>query len=100
MMISYKAMTIFDQLGGTYRLSAMIKARDFVGGPDSAQFSFSGCRKFDKCRIVLDGDDTYTLQLCRYTRLLAKSIEYEVRGLHFNQLIIEFERATGLYLTL
>ncbi len=88
------------QMGGRYRLRSMIGAHSFVAGKHLLQFGFKGCRKFNKCRIALNGDDTYTLGLHRLNRVTLKSIDYEVRGLHFNQLKREFERATGLYLTI
>ena len=100
MATNFVPATILMQMGGIPVLRTMIGAHSYVGGADFVQFAFKGCKKFNKCRVVLNSDDTYTLGFYRYKKLLAKSIEYEVRGLHFNQLIIEFKRATGLYLTI
>jgi hypothetical protein len=98
--IARVADTILLQMGGPGPLSAMIGARQFVGDVDFLQFSFRGCKTFNKCRVILTGDDLYTLQLYRHNQLSMKSIEFEIRGLYFDQLKVEFEKSTGLYLTL
>ena len=99
-MTNQVADTILLQMGGAGRLGAMIGARGFVSGPDSLQFMFSGYRKFNRCKVALSGDNTYTLGFYRYNAWLSKPLEYEVKGLHFDQLKTEFEEATGLYLTI
>ena len=99
-MTNKVAEIILMQMGGQWRLRIMIGAHHFVAGKNLLQFGFKGCRKFNKCRVVLNGDDTYTLGLHRLNRLTLKSVDYEVSGLYFDQLKHEFERATGLYLTI
>lgn len=95
------AETIIKQMGGTRILSAMIGARNFAGDETSIQFSFKGSRKVNKCRIILDASDTYTLELWKINkRTFEMTKVYELDGLYHDMLTPVFEQETGLYLSL
>ena len=97
------AETIINQLGGSRKLAAMIGARDFVGSSDSVQFKFKGSRKANTARIVLDPNDTYTLELWKINtnpRNFRSDQVFSSSGLYADALRPTFERETGLYLSL
>ena len=88
---------ILAQLGGR-RFSAMTGARDFLGGPDALQFSIPrNASKANKVRIVLAGDDTYTVEFWSVRRhgLDCRQV-YGLAGVYCDQLREIFEAQTGL----
>ena len=95
------ATTIINQMGGFGKLRAMVGANGFVGDSNSVQFSFKGSRKFNKCRIILNANDTYTFELWKYNkRTLDMKKVYEIDNLYWDMLKPVFESETGLYLSL
>ena len=96
------AKIIIQQMGGFGRLKAMVGAHDFVGDENSVQFGFKGCRKANKCRVILDyGSDTYNFELWHLNkRTWDFSKVYEIEGIYFDMLKPIFEDETGLYLSL
>lgn len=93
------AETIIKQMGGAGRLQLMIGASLFAGDEKSVQFSFKGCRKANKCRVTLQPDDLYTLELFKFDGLDAPRV-YHTDGLFWDMLKPVFEQETGLYLSL
>ncbi len=66
------AETTLNQLtlshNGYNRLKAMIGAYDFVTVKNGIQFKFKGCRAVNTLTIVLEADDTYTLEFWKIRR--------------------------------
>lgn len=94
------ANTIVQQIGGVRRLSLMVGASDFVGDENSVQFGFKGCRKANKCRVVLEPSDTYRVEFWKYngrTYEMAKVSEFD--DIYCDMLTALFEEQTGLYLS-
>ena len=88
------AETIRKQLGAV--TLAMLGAHEFVAGRDSLQFAIKGSRRARKIRIVLDDDDTYTVDFwtgrgADMHRLAKHS------GVYVDQLHELIERETGLF---
>ena len=95
------ANTILKQMGGAGKLSAMVSAHDFVGDKDSLQFGFKGSRKANKCRVILDPTDTYTLEFWKYNKRTFDIQQVgSFEGLYADMLKPVFESETGLYLSL
>ena len=92
------ANTILAQLGGN-KAKVMAGMYDFVSLEPGVQFSFKGSRKANKCRIILDPNDTYTFELWKITKLAFTKV-YDLSGVYCDMLIDLFESETGLYLSL
>ena len=105
------AETIFEQMGGKNKLSAMVAADNFVYNPDpefpSATFKFKGSSKANLCTIVyVRGRDTYDFKLLK--RIMptqrngfnydCKDV-YELTDVYADMLKPIFEKQTGLYLS-
>jgi len=104
------ANTIIKQMGGLGKMSAMVSANGLVFGTEEngdcfVQFSFKGSRKINKCKVILNWDDTYTMEFWKIS-LRAKNPanmcvkKSDASGLYWDMLKPEFERVTGLYLSL
>ena len=95
------ANTIIEQMGGAGKLTAMVGAKHFVGDETSVQFSFSGCRKANKCRVTLLPTDLYKMELLKVNKK-TYDLEYlyNEEGLYWDMLKPEFEQVTGLDLSL
>jgi len=95
------ATVVIEQLGELGKLRAMISAHSFMtNGDNELQFSFKGSRKAKKAIITLDASDTYTMRLGKLNRKLDWVEAYNESGLYWDMLKPEFEKATGLYLSL
>lgn len=95
------ANTIIEQMGGAGKLMAMIGAKYFVGDETSVQFSFKGCRKANKCRVTLLPNDLYRMEILKVNkRTYDLEYLYKEEGLYWDMLKPEFEKETGLYLSL
>jgi len=95
------AAIIIEQLGGIGKLSAMVGANGFLAIDNGLQFTFKGWRKANKCIITLDGSDLYTMTMGRLNKKTYDFKEaYNQEGLYWSMLKPEFERTTGLYLSL
>lgn len=101
------AQTIIEQMGGLGKIRAMVSASQFVcigsdgdHGP-GVQFSFKGCRKANKCRVTLNGDDTYRFELYKFNRKTFDCPQvFEIDGAYWDMLKPVFEEETGLRLSL
>lgn len=95
------ANTTLAQLGGARRVTAMTGARDYVGDANALQFSIKGCRKGNKLRIVLESDDTYTVELWK---MAPRSYDFakvdSMDSVCADSLRLVVERMTGLYLSI
>jgi len=91
------ANTIREQLG---RMAlVMLGASDFVYDESSLQFSIKGSRVANKVRIVLDPDDTYTVEFWKGRGIkMARVSEFD--GVYADQLHDLIESETGLYTSL
>lgn len=99
------AETIVRQMGGAKRLRLMVGAEQFLGSADRVQFKFKGSRKANSCVVILDPNDTYTMQLWRIRGPRAKAgkmldLKFEESRLYCDMLVSTFEGETGLYLSL
>ena len=95
------ATVIRNQLGGAGKLKAMIGAHTWVADSSSLMFSFKGSRKMNKCRVTLDADDTYTVELFKFSPTkLTCDLKAVSRGVYCDQLIPVIEQHTGLYLSM
>lgn len=103
------ARIILQQMGG--HLKAMVGASDILAlngehyPTGGLQFTFKGNRKMNKCLIILDASDTYTVQFwnCRFNKRTFDATMDKVAefgGVYNDMLIGLFEETTGLYLTL
>ncbi len=95
------ANTILSQMGGTGKLKAMIGANNFIAIDNGVQFSFKGCKSFNKIEIVLTSMDLYDIKFYKINmRNLEKSIipASESSRIYVDQLVEVFEHMTGLYL--
>ncbi len=90
------ATTILRQLGGNVFIS-MVGAKDFVYDTNCLQFGFKGSRKANKCKIILNANDTYTVQ---FYKLKMKTFEcpmvYEVKEIYNDSLTGIFTQFTLL----
>jgi hypothetical protein len=101
------AETVFAQMGGKGRLSAMVGAHNFsYDARDErrtvATFHFKGCRKANVCRVAYDyASDTYGFYLVRYSpkKLTLTPVVAIDRDVYAEDLRRLFESNTGLYLT-
>lgn len=99
------ANTIVAQMGGAGWLKRMVNARNYLFLEAGVQFTFSGCSKMNRCIVELLGDDTYRMRLMRVAKKrgsyeIGVNTIYDESGLYFDMLKPEFERVTGLYLSL
>lgn len=96
------AKTIAEQMGGTRRLIAFLGAQNFVGGDDFLMFRFKkmGVSEANKCKITLDADDTYTMELFNIGNapMYNYTTVYKGEGLYADMLVDIFESETHLYL--
>lgn len=96
------AQTILEQMGGTRKLEAMVRARHFMAleGDGGLQFTFSGSKKANVCRIAYDaGRDLYTFELGKFSNL-TYTRTFIIEGVYWDLLAELFEKHTGLYLTI
>ena len=106
-MIDY-AMTALQQLVGgmtnaTGVLSVMIGGKHFAKDDSemSVSFKFTARSNYNYCKIVLDGDDTYTVILQKYVWSRCQvTKESKQTGLYANMLKSHFESESGLVLSL
>lgn len=93
------ADTIIKQMGGYGKLSAMVGAKHFTVNESGVGFRFSLCRKANHLKVILNGDDTYTMQFYKMGKYDFKMVN-EVDGVYWEMLKPIFEKYTGLYLSL
>jgi hypothetical protein len=88
------AETIREQLGAV--TLAMLGAHQLAGDDNSLQFAIKGSRRVNKIRIVLDDDDTYTVEFWKVRGADWRKVA-EHSGVYVDQLHELIERETGLY---
>lgn len=97
------ATTILNQMGGTGRLGVMIGAKNFAASQRAVQFRFGAQRRFNFCKVALNGDDTYTMEISRVANGktgIKKTNVNHFETVYCDQLVELFERTTGLHLSL
>lgn len=96
------AKTIVAQMGGLGRLKAMVGARGFVYLESGVQFSFSGKRGMNKCRVIYNpGPDLYTFELWYVNaRKATCDLKFKLDDVYCDMLTPLFEEQTGLYLSI
>lgn len=86
-----------EHLGGHRALKLMVNAREFVAGPKSLRFRFSGARGMNVCVLTLDEWDLYGLEIWQVGAGRCR-VKHERGGLFFDDVRGAFEAATGLSL--
>lgn len=99
------ADTIIQQMGGAFKLTAMVGAHTFTYGSIDyqgfvqpfMQFKFKMHPTIKSCRVIyVEGKDTYVMQFLGRTGKIHKEIE----DVYCDELIHNFEQTTRLYLSL
>ncbi len=91
------ANTIAAQIGT--RAFFMLGTRAKFGDADSLSFNISGCQRFNRIRITLSADDTYTVHFLKI-RGLNQIACLERNGIYADGLHQCIEHNTGLALSL
>jgi hypothetical protein len=91
---------ILQQLGGN-RFVAMTGANSFCYDTDNTLiFKFRGSKKFNGCRITLNGLDLYDMRFVKIGRAPTfKKVVEDVENVYCDQLQSIFTDKTGLYTT-
>ena len=93
------ATTILDQLTnapegkGINRINTMLGASNVRIIEDGVDFRFKGCKDFNYCRIVLNGDDLYDLMIGRLITRGARMGSVKDLGM----LEVDAENLAGLF---
>ena len=98
-MTNQEAQVIIKQLGGQWKLEAMIAAKIFFSADKGVVFSFKGSRKYNYCIINLTANDTYNMKIYRDTSR-GESNVVNLNDIYCNQLKELFVETTGLRLSL
>jgi len=101
MFTKANAECIFDQMGGTGRLSVMLGATGFTYCCDNAYvlFKFKMCKTFNYIKITLNSMDLYEIEFGKIWGANIKNVT-KFDGIYADQLKPLFEKETGLYLSL
>lgn len=94
------ANEIIRQMGGAGRLNVMTGAKNFVASENSVHFRIGRNSKgVNVVRITLNAMDTYDVE---YGRIhgLKYTVKAESKGIYNDMLKDDFERETGMYLSL
>lgn len=92
------AKTIYHQFGGS-KMVAMVNMRDLCAVESGLKFTFSGCRKANKCIVTLNTIDLYDVVFYKANVRNVENPCPEVgrfEGLYFDNLNSVFEEFTGL----
>jgi len=92
------AETILAQLGG-HRFRVMTGAKNLVGSPNSLSFKIGrNASQANGVRIILDPDDTYTVEFVRVTRRdgHTRTVLHTDSMVYFDQLQPVFSAFTGM----
>lgn len=87
------AKTIATQIGN--RAFFMLGARDLVAVEQGLQFAIRGTKVANKVRVVLAGDDTYTVEFWKCRGLNQKLVSSR-EGVYVDRLHATIEAQTGL----
>lgn len=96
------AHEILNQLGGAGRLRAMISAHNFISHQDKMgglSFRFKGSTKANYCKIILNGNDYYDIELGK-VHGLRYTVQDKSEDMDSDQMYEHFQKFTGLTLTL
>lgn len=95
------ATAIIQQLGGIRRLSIMLGAHSFTGGPDSLTFKFraKGAQGINAVKVILDASDTYTVEFWK-VRGANMTLVQSLQWIYCDQLRNVVEKVTGLVVRL
>lgn len=97
------AMTILTQMGGVGRLIMMAGCKDFLSLESGVQFFVgSNAKGVNKCRVVLEADDTYTVEFGNVRRkdgVPTHTVKHKSTEIYCDQLVSLFEEQTGMYLS-
>lgn len=98
----YVATTILSQMGGSRALKLMLGANNFSSHKDEGlgglSFRFKGSRKANYLKVILAGNDTYSMRFARSTkgeRYIYDVVEFK-QEVYFDQLCEIFRDVTGL----
>lgn len=93
------AQTILAQLGGGGALKLMLGANTFSSHADEGlgalSFRFKGCRKVNYIKIILAGNDTYSVRFSKVGKYEYDVVAFET-DVYCDQLTETFRRVTGL----
>lgn len=93
------AQTILAQMGGARALKVMTSANNFSSHSDEGlgglSFRFKGSRKANYLKVVLAGNDTYSMRFGKVGKTDYDVIAFET-DVYFDQLNDVFRRVTGL----
>ncbi len=89
------ATTILAQLGGQ-QFIAMTGADYFAADGNSLKFLFKGCRAVNKCLIVLERDDTYSVSFYQLRGMKCPQVGETMTGVQAGELPRVFAEFTGL----
>lgn len=101
------ANTILEQMGGIRNIVAMTKAKDIMDHNNGVSFKFSGSKKVNYVKVILNEMDTYDVEFgkisMKKTDFGGRMPEYktvkELTNVYHDQLKPIFENTTGLYLS-
>lgn len=96
--MSNVAATIQSQIGN--RAFTMMGAHNLIASPDALSFKVRGSRKANHIKVLLAGDDTYTVEFGKIGRNWSFKVAAEVAGVMVGNLHATIEAHTGLYLSL
>ncbi len=88
------AETILAQLGGG-RFIMMTGAKNILGDASSLQLRFQGSQKANSLRVVLESDDTYTVEFFKIRGISCREVS-SLSMVQASSLRTVFESATGL----
>ena len=96
-MITAIADTIADQIGA--RAFSMMGTNAKLSDGKSLVFNIKGCQRWNKCRVDLAGDDTYTVTFYKVRGASVTKGE-PIECIYFDMLLHCIESNTGLGLSL
>lgn len=90
------AKTILSQLGGN-RFIAMTGSKNFIDHGEALSFHLVRNRsRANRCKITLDGNDTYKMEFTRHSKLLDIVLIEAFDNVYVDQLRTIFTEVTGL----
>lgn len=102
------AETILEQMGGIRNIIMMTSAKDILDLENGVSFKFSGSKKVNYVKVILNEMDTYNIE---FGKISMKKTDFGIRmpdykkikefdDIYNDQLKGLFEQFTGLYLSL
>ncbi|MBU0707040.1 hypothetical protein KKG41_01575 [Patescibacteria group bacterium] len=93
------AETILKQLGGWDRLVSMINAKNPINLFEGLSFRFSGSKITNHISIVLQANDTYSIEFGKIREIKYESVK-RIHDIYAENLVNVIEDTTGLYLSI